>query len=227
MSRTEIESLIRDVNADIARMARAAETQREVHEAIHFRAQIPLEEQLIDEDSFGFPRGEPRIIRTGNVELKVWKIHRAGLRSTDIKGADLYYEISDTKFVLVQYKSASASGRVTKDAEQLAALKGSCPNLCSPANRFSCGSWFALRDAAEAAYFPACEAGRVFGVFASRARSAFINGLSKSQFQADFGECRIGGRTSPIDFAAYKTSSIAADHLFFQVQHRYLPIPPS
>jgi hypothetical protein len=106
MSPAETHALIRDVNADIARMARAAQMQREIREAILFRANYPLEEQLIDEDSFGLPRGEPRVVRWGNVKLKIWKIHRAGLRATDIKGADLYYEIADTKFVLIQYKSA-------------------------------------------------------------------------------------------------------------------------
>jgi hypothetical protein len=222
MSPAETHALIRDVNADIARMARAAQMQREIREAILFRANYPLEEQLIDEDSFGLPRGEPRVVRWGNVKLKIWKIHRAGLRATDIKGADLYYEIADTKFVLIQYKSASATGRVTRDAEQLAVLKESCPNLCSPPNRFSCGSWLALRDASEATYHPACEADRIFGTFASRGKSAFINGLTRSQFHTDFGECRIGGRTNPINLDAYKASSIEADHLFLQVEQTYL-----
>jgi hypothetical protein len=222
MSPAETQSLIRDVNADIARMARATQTRQEIHAAILFRANAPLEEQLIDEDSFGFPSGQPRVVRWENVELKVWKIHRAGLRSTDIKGADLYYEIANNKFVLIQYKSPSVTGRVTRDAQQLAVLKSACPNRCSPANRFSCGSWLSLRDASGATYYPACEAERVFGTFASRSKSAFINGLTKSQFHSDFGGCRIGGRTNPIDVDAYISSRVNADNLFFRVEQTHL-----
>ena len=222
MSPDEIASLTRDVNEDITRLSRAARIQHEVRDEIRFRAQQPLEEQLIDEDSFGISRGEPRIIRTGNVELKVWKIHRTGLNSTDIKGADLYYEISDIKFVLVQYKSTGANGRVKRDELQISTLRGACPNQCRPENRFSCGSWFALRGAAGSNYFPACEADRIFGDFASRTSSAFINGLTRERFLSDFAQCRIGGRTRPISLATYRTASLNADHVFFQVQHRYL-----
>ena len=48
MSPAEAKALIRTVNEDIERIARAAQIQREVKAAIRFRAQNPLEEQLID-----------------------------------------------------------------------------------------------------------------------------------------------------------------------------------
>lgn len=220
MTPEELKFLIRDVNADIARMTRASQTQSEVRNEIRRRAQNPKEEQLIDADTSGIPLGEPRVIRTGDVELKIWKIHRAGLNATDIKGADLYYEIANHKFILVQYKTPSASGRVTKDSEQINALKAACPNQCSPSNRFSCGSWFALRDGDDGVYYPACEAERIFGTFASRGKSSFINGLSKMQFQAEFGQCRIGGRTTPINVTDYRNESVASDRLYFHVVQR-------
>ena len=222
MSPAEAEALVRSVNEDIERIARAAQTQREVQAAIRFRAQHPLEEQLIDEDSYGIPRGQPRIVRIGSVELRIWKIHRTGLDSTDIKGADLYYELDGTKFVLVQYKSPSSSGRVKKDAPQLAELLEACPNPCYPTERFSCGAWFSLQDGASSSYHPACEAANVFGAYSSRKKEAFFNGLTKTQFEADFGSCKIGGRTAPIRMMRYQRASVNADHIFFRVQHRFI-----
>ena len=222
MSPTEADALVRSVNEDIDRLARAAQTQREVQNAIRFRADNPFEEQLIDEDSYGLPRGQPTVKRVGGVELRIWKIHRTGLDATDIKGADLYYEMNGVKFVLVQYKSPSPSGRVKKDGPQLTELMDACPNQCYPTHRFSCGAWFALRDGAGSSYHPACEASRVFGKYASRKKEAFINGLTKSQFEADFGSCKIGGRTAPVQVMQYQRASVNADHIFFRVQQRFI-----
>lgn len=222
MSPAEAESLIRGVNEDIERIARAAQSQRQVRDAIRFRAQNPLEEQLIDEDSYAVPRGQPRVLRVGDVELKIWKIHRAGLDSTDIKGADLYYEMDGTKFVLVQYKSPSGSGRVKKDSSQLTELTEACPNRCPPTERFSCGSWFALHDGTGGSYHTACEANNIFGAYASRKKDAFINGLTKTQFEADFASCRIGGRSAPIRVQQFQNASVNADHIFFRVQQRFI-----
>ena len=222
MSPAEAESLVRGVNEDIERIARAAQTQREVRDAVRFRAQNPLEEQMIDEDSYGIPRGQPRIIRMGRDELKIWKIHRTGLNSTDIKGADLYYELDGAKFVLVQYKSPSTSGRVKKDSTQLTELVAACPNPCLPTERFSCGSWFVLRNRAGGSYHPACEAANVFGAYGSRKKEAFINGITKTQFEADFVGCRIGGRSAPIQVMQFQRASVNADHIFFRVQQRVI-----
>lgn len=222
MSPSEAESLIQAVHDDIERMAHAAQTQQQVHEAIRFRSENPLEEQLIDEDSYDIPMGEPRVLRVGNVELRIWKIHRAGLRSTDIKGADLYYEIDGIKFVLVQYKSPSASGRVKRDSSQLTELVEACPNPCPPTERFSCGSWFALRDATGSSYFSACEVTNIFGKYSSRKKEAFINGLTKDQFLSDFASCRIGGRSAPTQAKRFQQASVNADHIFFWVQQRFV-----
>ena len=222
MSPSEAESLIQAVNDDIERIARAAQTQEQVREAIRFRSENPLEEQLIDEDSYAIPRGEPRLQRVGGVEQRIWKIHRAGLDSTDIKGADLYYEIDGIKFVLVQYKSPSTKARVKKDSSQLTELIAACPNPCPPTERFSCGSWFALRDGERSSYHTACEANKIFGAYASRKKEAFINGLTKDQFESDFASCRIGGRSAPIRVMQFQQTSVKADHIFFWVQQRFI-----
>ena len=222
MSSSEVESLIQAVNVDIERIARAAQTQQQVREAIRFRSENPLEEQLIDQDCYATPMGEPRELRVGSVQLRIWKIHRAGLKSTDIKGADLYYEMDDTKFVLVQYKRPNTSGRVNKDKFQLAELIAACPNPCPPTERFSCGSWLALRDAKGSSYHTACEASNIFGTHDSRKKEAFINGLTMDQFESDFASCRIGGRSAPIRLMEFEQASLNANHIFFRVQHRFI-----
>ena len=219
MSPSELRQLVTDVNSDIIGMARAVQVRKEVREEIQSRAEAPLEEQLIDEDATGRRRGGPRIEYVNGARLQIWKVHRAGLRATDIKGADLYYEIENEKFALVQYKTPAKSGRVTRDSGQLTVLRQSCPQDCPPANRFSCGAWFAVRDGGPGAYLPACQAELVFGSFASRSKSAFINGLTKEQFQSDFGACLIGARTLPIDLGAFRQTSINSDHLLFEVLH--------
>lgn len=223
MTPSALSKLIKDVNADIVRMTRASQIQSEVRAAIRHRADSPLEEQLIDQDAFGLPRGEPRQVEIDGITLKIWKIHRTGLLAADIKGADLYYEISDRKFVLVQYKTPNRQSRVTRDNEQLTELKGSCPNNCNPTVRFSCGAWFALRGGKADIYLPACEAERIFGGFASRKSSAFINGLTKAQFQTEFGSCNIGGRTKPVDISNYQSIATNFDHIFFRVEQ----VPPN
>lgn len=218
MTPNEIAALIRDVNSDIRALARARSVQSEVRQAIRFRADNPLEEQLIDEDTMGIVRGEPRVETVDGVRLSIWKIHRAGLKSTDIKGADLYYETEQGKFALIQYKTPSAStGRVKKDQEQLDELKAACPQRCAPRRRFSCGAWVAIRDATAGTFLPACEASNVFGTKASRSKNAFINGLAKDEFHTDFASCLIGGRTRPITLASTVAALLAADRILFEV----------
>lgn len=219
MTSGELKALIHDVNSDVVRIARALATRAEVRREIQVRAQAPLEEQLIDEDAFGVPTGGPKVVSVYGTQLRIWKLHRAGLLASDIKGADLYYEIENEKFVLIQYKTPSANGRVSKDQTQLEVLRSVCPQRCNPSNRFVCGSWFALRDREEGSYFPACEASNVFGSKASRKKSAFVNGLSKSQFQEDFAACLIGGRTEPIGIENVRLAAMMNDKILFQVEH--------
>ena len=218
MTLQEIRSLIAAVNADMRAMTRARSVKDEMGRAIQFRAANPLEEQLIDEDATGQRRGEPHVETVNGVRLKIWKTHRAGLLATDIKGADLYYETDQGKFALIQYKTPSAAtGRVKKDESQLEELKAACPQLCNPRRRFSCGSWVAVREGGDGIFLPACEASNIFGAFASRKKTAFINGLTKQQFRLDFANCHIGGRIKPLALASTMASMVAADHILFEV----------
>ena len=218
MTLAEWASLAKAVNADIAGMARAQQIRAEIQNEVDFRAAHPMEEQFIDADSFDQPPGQPKTVRIHGQELKIWKLHRVGLQAKDVKGADLLYEIQDKKFVIIQYKSETSTGRVELDETQLSELQQSCPNSCPPSTRFSCGSWFALQNTGGGAYFPACEAKRIFGTHKSRKATTFVNGLTKAQFQEDFGTCHIGARTKPIKFTAFQQMSLALSRVVFRVR---------
>lgn len=220
MNRDEWRQLAAAVNSDIVGMTRAAQTKAEVRAILNQRRQTPTEEQFIDEDAFGAEPGAPRTIQIAGAKVQVWKTHRAGMDLSDVKGADLYYELGDRKFVLVQYKIPSVSGRVKLDDEQLQDLQDACPVPCLPTQRFGCGGWYALRKpGAEAMYFPACEARKHFAGHKSRKSDLFINGLLQTQFQLDFGLCRIGARTEIIDLESYRDAAVAEDHVFFQAKN--------
>ena len=218
MTREQWKRLVEGVNADIAGMVRAQHTRDGLRGEIRRGVAQPSEEQFIDEDCFDQPRGTPKIHFVGGTQIKVWKLHRAGLHSSDVKGADLFYEIEDKKFVVVQYKTPNRQGRIFRDVTQMDELLDVCPVDCLPSNRFQCGGWFALLSGDSDMHFPACEAQAVFGTKRSRKSDAFINGLSKRRFREDFGLCRIGARTEPVDVEAYQERSIEEDRLFVRVE---------
>lgn len=213
MTPEEWRTLARDINSDIASMSRAIQTQGDVHNEILKRRNNPQEEQFIDEDAFGTDPTEPREIECYGAVLRVWKIHRMGLKCKDIKGADLYYEIADNKFVLIQYKRPNKRKRIKLDNKQLNELKDACPIECPPSNRFGCGSWYQVISRDVNQYLPACEAINVFGKYESRHLRYFINGLTRERFLEDFGLCRIGARTKPIELSTYRALSMARDRV--------------
>ncbi|WP_345295525.1 hypothetical protein [Luteimonas vadosa] len=212
--------LARAVNRDVEMLTRASKTQGDVRDLLKTRSVSPSEEQIIDADCFGQAPGVHRIVRVAGSMLKIWKIHRAGLDLSDVKGADLYYELGNRKFVLVQYKKSSSTDRVVLDKPQLVELEKACPVNCLPTNRFCCGSWYALHGKKKIAYFTACEIRELFGAYKSRKADYFVNGLTRKQFLEAFGSCNIGARTRPIRVAAYQTFSIDNDHVFFHVENQ-------
>ena len=214
MTPREWTELASEINSDIATISRAVQTQGDVHKAIGAREDRPNEEFFIDEDAFGYRPSKPREFKCYGAKMTVWKIHRAGLGATDIKGADLYYEIRKNKFVLIQYKKPDKKDRVHIDKEQLDELVAACPIDCPPSSRFGCGSWYLIRSEDDREYFPACEARKLFGKYKSRFRKFFVNGLAEERFKHDFGLCRIGGRTQPIDVAEYREWSVENDYVF-------------
>lgn len=218
MTESEWKSLAKAINEDIAGLSKAASVQAEVRQTIKMRLKSPTEEQFIDEDAFGQPSPAPRTVWIDGHELKIWKVHRVGLKCSDVKGADLYYELGNRKFALIQYKSPSPKGRVTLDVDQLDVLENACPVACPPTSRFGCGSWYAIRSAAKSAYFTACEARALFGKYGSRDFAHFVNGLTKEQFQQEFGRCHIGGRTAPIDVLAYREHALERNRVFIHAK---------
>ena len=211
--------LARAVNRDVEMLTRASKTQDDVRSILKARRESPTEEQIIDADSFGASPGTPRTIVVAGSRLKIWKIHRADLNLSDVKGADLYYELGNRKFVLVQYKKSNSSDRVVLDGPQLEELKNACPVDCLPTNRFCCGSWYALYRKKKTAYFTACEIRELFGEYESRKADYFVNGLTQEQFLEEFGSCKIGARTRPVRAAAYQAFSVDNDHVVFRVKN--------
>lgn len=209
--------LVRTLNQDIGKMLRAQRRSDEIHGAIQLRATNPTEEQFIDEDLNKQPIGTPMTFTVAGTQIKVWKLHRWGLESRDVKGADLFYEITNTKFTLIQYKMPNRHDRVILNSTQLSELQAACPVECLPSDRFSCGAWYALRSGRNSAYFPACEAKQIFDRFKSRRTGAFIKGLSQRQFEQDFGLCRIGARTRPVGINEYRDVRVQEDRVFVRV----------
>jgi hypothetical protein len=82
------------------------------------------------------------------------KLHRRGVSARDIHGANLLYEIEGEKYVLIQYKTPSSAGRVSRDETQLDTLVASCPEgVCYPrASWPHCGSWHCVRAVARSFY---------------------------------------------------------------------------
>ncbi|MDR7191556.1 hypothetical protein [Luteimonas terrae] len=215
--------LAKAVNRDIEMLTKASETQGGIRDLLNRRRDALTEEQIIDMDSFGTQPGRHRTVTVGQSKLKVWKVHRLGLDLSDVKGADLYYELGNRKFVLVQYKKPNSSDRVVLDDQQLRELQNACPVNCRPTNRFCCGSWYALHRKPDAMYFTACEARELFGAYESRKAGYFVNGLTQTQFLEEFGSCRIGARTKPVRASAYQSVAVDNDRVFVRVQNQSPP----
>jgi len=215
--------LIRRINDDIAGIIRGQRILDEINSNLAERDLRPLEEDFIDSDAFGGDPGQPRVVQVDGVEILVRKLHRRGLRQSDVMGADLLYEIADRKFVLVQYKTPDKQGLVGKDDDQLDRLMQSCAAQCSSDHPFTwsrCGAWVAVRSRTESLYLPACEAARVFGDAASRKVDRFSNGISSEVFQQLFARCWTGARTAPSEFAYLAWRALAGDRLLVSVLQR-------
>lgn len=221
MDEREWYDLVNRINADIAGIARAQSTLNDVHAERMNRLNSPVEEDFIDRDSFGEVPGEPNYISINGIEIAVRKLHRRGIRCSDIKGADLIYELEGRKFCLIQYKSPSRRRRVPLDREQLRELINACPNPCPPITNEglrTCGSWYSVQEKGSSYYMRACEAREVFGDYASKSIGAFSQGISKASFQDMFAKCWIGARVAPIDVGFYLAESVANDRVVVHAQ---------
>jgi len=217
MTTEEWRELAQDINTDIAGMTRARAVRDRVKSEMSLKAANRGEEQFIDDDAFGVDSCGPRKWTLDGIVIEVTKLHRNGLKSSDVLGADLFYEIEGKKFVLIQYKSPSKNGRVQCDHNQLTKLREACPVKCLPTQRRKCGAWYAIRSDSGGVYFPACEADAIFDSHDSRTTNHFNGGLTTEDFQDEFRICHIGGRTDPIDIPSFTEASLAADRLFIKV----------
>jgi hypothetical protein len=209
-------------NEQIAGLVRAQQTLAAVHDAIGKRRADPVEEDFIFEDAFGRDPNSPleRVIDGVTIQIRI--LHRRGEHLSDIKGADLLYEIEGHKYVLIQLKRPDARGLVRKDASQLAALTSSCPNPCRYRHRQwpRCGSWVCVQNGQQAHYHLACFVVHVFGNASTRHTRKFRRGLSRSAFDELFAKCWIGAATHPAGVAMLTWTALDSQRAIVSVIQR-------
>lgn len=223
MENAEWRQLVREINLDIGGIIRGQRTLDEVNEELRGREARPIEEDFIHADALGHNPGVPRKINVDDVEIETRMLHRRGIRQRDVKGADLLYEITGRKFVLIQYKTPTPRNRVTLDRPQLKELIGACPNPCPPhvpGYTAKCGSWYAVRSARISAYVPACKAEEIFDDADSCSTAQFGSGLSHEDFQRAFARCFTGARIAQVEMAYLSWATSEADRVLFRVFQR-------
>lgn len=221
MEAEELKETVRQINDQLKAIVRNQRTLAGIRRQIEERADDPLEEDFIDAASYDQPIGTPKIRNVDGVTIVVWKLHRRGARSVDVAGADVLYEIEGTKFVTIQYKKANRQNRVENDSAQLDTLMATCSHPCPPSSLgrdLHCGAWYCVTVGKVAVFHRACAASSIFTTHASRGANAFAKGLSQTDFDQKFADCRIG---APIDRSAILSHMIevlAANHLLVYVQ---------
>jgi hypothetical protein len=210
----DIAGIVRTQRIDAIRRRHARRVLDELRKELAEREKRPKEEDFITADAFGIEPVKPIVRRIDGVRVQTRMLHRKGLTETDIKGADLLYEVAGVKFALVQYKTPNRQGRVARDREQLDELIGACPNsnlnLCPPhvsSLDATCGAWFAVRSEAESGYLPACLAQDIFGDTESRKKEEFLSPHSRysyKQFERAFARCFTGARVGRPRFNEYR-----------------------
>lgn len=207
------QTTIASINADIAGIARAQQTLQDIHRQLELRSEQPTEEDFISEDVLETSVAKPQIRVIGGVPIEISLLHRRGIGVSDIKGADLLYEIADLKFAVVQYK-VEHGGRVKRDRAQLKDLIAACPNRCPPylaGMVRKCGAWFAVKSQGPDYYLPACVAEDFFGPFDSRRKDAFAPGLSYEYFEHTFARCLTGAPVTALEAIRFQLERTAVE----------------
>jgi hypothetical protein len=208
------------VFSDIDGIVHAQRTLHDVKEQLAARAQHRSEEDRIFRDAFGLEPGEAREVSVDGVDIEVTLLHRKGASHSDIMGADLLYEIAGQKFILIQYKRASNSGRVVHDDAQLTDLIAACPNPCPPWSEglvATCGAWYSV---SEDSYMPACMAKQIFGAKKSKTAKSFGRGLPQDVFDTLFARCWSGARIAPARIAVVAWRLFELNRAMFVVTQR-------
>jgi hypothetical protein len=234
MTEDEIVSVTDLINSQVSQIVKGQILLSDLKQALNDRDFFPFEESQIYQDHYGTKPSVPLTKTIGGVEFTTRILHRQGIRQSDIKGADLLYEIEGVKYILIQYKRASPDGQVSLDRPQLNTIIATCPVECKYHYTFNsrllrvkssringwCGSWYCVYHGSEARLVQACQAKSMFGPSGTVPFSRFKGELSKETFDELFASCKIGARTSFADIAAYAIGSSNADRLLFSVVQR-------
>jgi len=206
MKPEEYYEMIRNMLEDAESLAHQQMVIVEVHDKLKRRRILPYERDVISQDHYGAAPFEPIEHSVAGVTFTTTMLHREGIQFKDINGADLLYEIENEKYVLVQYKKADSSGRITGDLVQLNRLLNNCPAKCyykkRPRNYYPlringfCGCFYQLYNNYTKKYVHACEAKTIFGKRASVSYDDFSSGIRKATFEELFAKCRLGAMTS-------------------------------
>jgi hypothetical protein len=194
----------------------------EIKEELRARLSRPMEEDFIDREVHGSGAWLPRRIYVHGVEIEIQQLHRKGLGSKDVKGADLLYEIVGKKFILIQYKTPDKKNcRVKRDKGQLCELMRNCQAPCPPylsTLNYVCGSWVAIEDPNGARFLPACRAYSIFEPYKSKYASEFECGITRPTFRELFAKCLIGSRTSAQGILSKTLAAPGASRSLYFVQ---------
>lgn len=206
----------------------------DIHAELEKRLLDPFEQDLIYFDKFGERPAEPKKITHNGVVISISVLHQEGIGLSDIRGADLLYEIEREKFLIIQYKRP-ADTSVKTDLYQLRTLLDNCPKSCS-VHKYRpisfdwlplklngwCGSWYCIAADGNRRYVQACEAETIFANKKSARLENFQSGLTKMTLLELFSSCRIGAMIrTPVD-TAVKESFVAGlvqrEHLIYEVK---------
>lgn len=195
-----IDTMLNDVSAIIHNQLVYAG----IHDELEVNRLRPYEQDFIYRDHFDAFPGQPKTHTLHGVKITSRVLHQTGIRLSDIRGADMLYEVEREKFVLIQYKRAD-NQLIKNDKEQLDRLLGNCPENCKnigkrpfpatyvPLKTFAfCGIWYRVINGFEITNVTACEAESIFQGKSSQPYSSFQKGLSQYTFNELFASCRIG-----------------------------------
>jgi hypothetical protein len=193
MTRAELRDTVHDMNEQVQWILENQRRRANIAAQLARRNANPLEEDFIEADLMGSQIGVPSRHVVDGVEVIVRKLHRRGASAADIAGADLLYEITGEKFVVIQYKTPDSRHRVSKDEPQIEQLTSSCSNPCPPrpVMFYGCGAWHAVRNG-RGYYHPACLVSEIFDKHKTRSEKAFLGGFSKRDFDLMFARCLVG-----------------------------------
>ena len=198
MNSDEYAATVDIINEHVTAILRGRALLRSVREALAENANRPFEQDHVFARHYGRAPSEAQQHLVHGVAITSRILHQTGTNLSDIAGADLLYEVEDSKYVLIQYKRANA-GRVTNDPEQMTELIGGCPSRCNShlLSAFWCGAWVALVVSdADQVILPSCAARDVFAGRKSATVSSFKRAMTHSTFDELFAKCYAGARTA-------------------------------